>query len=396
MYIMFKRTQFQHVKNRLIEPRKFMQVILGPRQVGKTTLIKQLLNEIEIPSHYVSADAVAIDNLWIEQQWETARIIKKQKEANEFIFVIDEVQKLTNWSEQVKAQWDKDSFYSNNIKVVLLGSASLLLQKGLSESLAGRYETTKLMHWSFSEMSSAFGFTPEQYVWFGGYPGAASLSNDESRWKKYVLDALIEPTIMKDVLMLARVDKPALLKKMFELACSYSGQIVSFNKILGQLQDAGNTTTLSHYLNLLDDAALISGINKLYKEKVRQKASIPKYQVYNTALLSVQKNTTFNEIQLYPEEWGRHVESTVGSHLINYARREKFDVYYWRHRNNEIDFVIENGRKIIGLEIKSGRKQFSKGFKEFKNSFPDSKILLIGASGLPWQEFLMINPVDLF
>lgn len=211
-----------------------------------------------------------------------------------------------------------------------------------------------------------------------------------------MLDALIDPTIMNDILMLARVDKPALLKSMFELACSYSGQIVSLNKILGQLQDAGNTTTLSHYLHLLNDAALVGGINKLYKEKIRRKNSIPKYQVYNTALLTAQKSTTFTEIQLLPEEWGRHVESAVGSHLLNYARYGQFNLFYWRHRNHEIDFVIENGRKIIGLEIKSGRKNLAKGSREFKNAFPESKILLIGESGLPWQEFLMIDPVDLF
>jgi len=394
---MFKRPHFQLLKSRLKEPRKFIQVILGPRQIGKTTLIKQLLQDIEMPAHYVSADAVAAaSGVWIEQQWEIARTIKKQKGSNEIILVIDEVQKVPDWSEFVKAQWDKDSFENNAVKVVLLGSASLLLQKGLSESLTGRYESIPLMHWSFSEMNSAFGFSTEQYVWFGGYPGAAELIVDESRWKQYVLDSLIEPTIMKDVLMLNRIDKPALLKNVFELACAYSGQILSFNKMLGQLHEAGNTTTLSHYLNLLDNAALVTGINKIYKEKLRQKASIPKLQVYNTALLTVQKNETFKEIQLKPEKWGRHVESTIGSHLVNFSKPENFNVYYWRHRNNEIDFIIEKGGTHIGLEVKSGKNQKAGGLQAFKEAIKPAKILLIGESGLPWQEFIKINPADLF
>ncbi len=393
---MFKRAQYQDIKKRIDEPRKFIQVILGPRQVGKTTLIKQLLQEIEIFYHYASADAVAAGSAWIGQQWEIARALKKKHDAEEFLLVIDEIQKITDWSEQVKALWDGDSFHNINIKVILLGSASLLLQKGLSESLTGRYEVTRMMHWSLSEMKNAFGFTPEQYVWFGGYPGAAGLIEDENRWKQYVLDSLIEPTIMKDVLMLAPVRKPALLKSMFELACSYSGQIVSLNKILGQLQDAGNTTTLSYYLDLLNEAALVGGIKNLYRETVRRRNSIPKYQVYNTALMTAQKNSTFKEILFKPEEWGRHVESAIGAHLLNHSRSGYFVVYYWRHQNHEIDFVIKKGTQLIGLEIKSGPKKLAKGSREFQKVFPESKPMLIGESGLPWQDFLLINPADLF
>jgi len=394
---MFKRPHFQLLKRRLKEPRKFIQVILGPRQIGKTTLINQLLKEIKIPFHYVSADGVAaVGGIWLEQQWEIARAIKRQNGAKEVILIIDEVQKIPEWSEFIKAQWDNDSFKNNAVKVVLLGSASLLLQKGLSESLTGRYETIQLMHWSYNEMKSAFGFSHEQYVWFGGYPGAAELVTDESRWKQYVLDSLIEPTIMKDILMLSRIDKPALLKSLFELACAYSGQILSFNKMLGQLQEAGNTTTLSHYLNLLNNAALVTGINKIYKEKLRQKASIPKLQVYNTALFTVQMNESFNDILLKPEKWGRHVESTIGSHLVNFARSENFRVHYWRHRNYEIDFIIEKGGQLIGLEVKSGNKQKAEGIRAFKEALKPEKILLIGKSGLPWQKFLEINPVDFF
>lgn len=394
---MFKRPHFQLLNTRLKEPRKFIQVILGPRQVGKTTLITQILKEIGIPSHYASADALASTGvIWIEQQWGIARTIMKQKNAKEIILVIDEIQKIPEWSEYVKAQWDKDTIDKVDIKIVILGSASLLIQKGLSESLTGRYEIIQLMHWSLSEMQKAFDFTPEQYVWFGGYPGAAHLITDESRWKKYVIDSLIEPTIMKDILMLRRIDKPALLKSLFELVCSYSGQILSYNKMLGQLQDAGNTTTLTHYLNLLDYAGLVKGINKLYKEKLRQKVSIPKLQVYNTSFITVQQSETFNDIQMLPEKWGRHVESAIGSHLINFSRTENFNVYYWRERSMETDFIITKGDIIIGLEIKSGKQKFTKGMEAFKVAYQPDKTMLIGDTGFPWQEFLKINPVKLF
>lgn len=394
---MYKRPHFYILKERLEEKKKFIQVITGPRQVGKTTLVKQLIEEINIPSHYASADAIGVsDIIWIEQQWDIVRTIQKQKKMKEIILVIDEVQKIANWSEQVKAEWDKDEFEGNIIKVVLLGSASLLIQKGLGESLMGRYETINMLHWSFEEMNSAFNFSPEEYVWFGGYPGSAELIKDEQRWKQYVQDALIEPTISKDLLMMTRIDKPSLFKKLFELACSYSGQLLSYSKMLGQLQDAGNTTTLTHYLNLLNNAALVGGINKIYKEKVRQTNSIPKLQVYNSALLTSQSNASFDQIQLNPEMWGRHVESAIGAHLINESRIADFQLFYWRHRNNEVDFVLKRGKTIIGLEVKSGRTQQSKGLNAFKQLFAPLKIILIGNTGLKWQEFLKINPGELF
>lgn len=394
---MYKRPHFQLLKKRLEEPRKFIQVILGPRQTGKTTLVTQIRKEIKIPSHYASADTVSsAGGIWIEQQWDIARAIKKQENAKDVILVIDEVQKIQEWSEFVKAQWDKDSINGENIKTILLGSASLLIQKGLSESLTGRYETIPLMHWSYNEMNRAFGFKPEQYVWFGGFPGAASLISDELRWKQYVIDSLVEPTIMKDILMLSRIDKPALLKALFELACAYSGQIVSYNKMLGQLQDAGNTTTLTHYLNLLDTAGLVKGINKIYKEKLRQKVSIPKLQVYNTSLLTVKRNETFNEIQKIPEKWGRHIESAIGAHLLNYSRSENFNVFYWRYRNKEIDFIISKGEALIGIEVKSGKRKTYEGINAFKEEHHPDKTFLIGDDGLSWQEFLKINPSELF
>ncbi len=394
---MYKRPYYQALKSRVEEPRKHIQVISGPRQVGKTTMVKQFLNEYNFPYKYVSADNISSPGgIWIEQQWESARIIRKQESAKEFLLIIDEIQKIPGWSNYVKAEWDKDSFNDDPVKVVLLGSSNILIQKGLTESLAGRFEKIHLPHWSFKEMAETFNYTPEQYAWFGGYPGSADLIKDEERWKSYVKDALIEPSILKDILMLTRIDKPALLKRLFELACFYSGQILSFSKLLGQLQDAGNTTTLSHYLSILNQAELVAGIEKFYKEKVRQRGSSPKFIVHNPALMTVQKNISFNDAVINPEIWGRHIETVIGSHLLNFACQENYQVYYWRERNDEIDFVLEKGNQVIGIEIKSGNNEKTKGMYSFKKKFDPLKTLLVGKTGITWQEFLMINPGKLF
>jgi len=394
---MFKRPVFQSVKKRILEPRKFIQVISGPRQVGKTTLIKQLLEETNIPSFYITADNIdPNNNSWIEAQWEAARFQKKSKDVNDFLLVIDEIQKINNWSEVIKTQWDKDTFDNNPIKLVLLGSSQLMLQKGLSESLAGRFESVPMLHWAFNEMHEAFGFNEEQYVLFGGYPGSADLINDEERWKNYIRDSLIETTISKDIFQITRIDKPALLKRLFELGCIYSGQILSYNKILGQLQDKGNTTTLSHYLHLLDNAGLLSGIEKFYIEKVRQKASSPKLMVQNTALMTAIDDKTMEQNRSEPERWGRLVESAVGSHLLNFSKQGYYKLYYWRDGRNEADFILEKQGKIIALEVKSGSGKKLTGLNYFKKRFNPHKIYLIGMTGIPWEDLIKINPVELF
>ncbi len=370
---------------------------MGPRQVGKSTLTEQVLQKLKIPFLSVSADAVPnTGDIWLEQQWEAARLQFQQAGSTDFILAIDEIQKISNWSELAKKLWDEDTRKKRNIKVILLGSSRLLLQQGLSESLAGRFETTYLGHWSFAEMQEAFGFTPEQYVWFGGYPGAATLVSDEDRWKKYVNDALIETSISKDILMLTRVDKPALLRKLFELGCLYSGQILSYTKIVGQLQDAGNTTTLAHYLHLLDTAGLLAGIEKFTGEKLRQRSSSPKFQVHNTALLTAQQAANLEAVQQQPEVWGRWVEASIGAHLVNHQLSEGYTVSYWRHRNDEIDFVLEKKGKVIGIEVKSGATQKAPGMDAFKKQHRPDKILLVGSSGISWPEFLKMNPIQLF
>ena len=394
---MIQRIQLQHVKAKINEERKFIQVIMGPRQVGKTTLVNQLLQQIDMEYHFVSADAVFDSNyVWIEQVWETARMKLRQSKTNELLLVIDEVQKIPNWSEYIKQQWDKDTFEKTNIKVILLGSSRLLIQRGLTESLAGRFETIYLGHWSYAEMSTAFNWDVEQYIYFGAYPGTASLINDEERWKNYVKDALIETSISKDILILTRVDKPAILKRLFELGSLYSGQILSYTKILGQLQDSGNTTTLSHYLQLLSDSGLLGGIEKFAGDVVRIRSSSPKFQVFNNALFTVQDIYSFQSAKMKPEYWGRLVESAIGSHLINNSYSERFNLYYWRENNNEVDFVLEKDRKLISIEVKSGKRSENKGMSQFSQKFNPKRTLLIGAGGISVEEFLNINPVELF
>lgn len=394
---MFEKPELAMLKARIAEPRRFMQVIMGPRQVGKTTLVRQLLKQIDIPFHFAAADAVAsADSVWIEQQWETARFRLSNEKPPAVVLVIDEIQKIENWAEVVKAQWDRDSFSDRSIHVVLLGSARLLLQRGLSESLAGRFETIQLTHWTLAEMQAAFGFSPDQYVWFGGYPGAAALIDDEIRWRDYVLNSLIETTVSKDILMLTRVDKPALLRRLFELGCSYSGQILSYTKLLGQLQDAGNTTTLAHYVQLLDSAGLLCGLEKYTIDIARQRASSPKWQVQNPALFSVFSPNLFPDVRSTPANWGRFVETAVGAHLVRSARLGDIDLFYWRDGSDEVDFVIRRGGRVIGLEVKSGRSQKAAGMAAFARKMQPDKVFLIGDTGILWQEFLKADVKTLF
>jgi len=394
---MFERTELQALKKRVKEPRKLIQVVMGPRQVGKTTMVSQLTQKLTMPYIFESADAVAAGNTaWLEQIWETARLKQKTQASNEFLLIIDEIQKISNWSETVKKLWDEDSLKKRSIKVIILGSSRLLLQQGLTESLAGRFETIYLTHWTFSEMEKAFGWDSDTYAWFGGYPGSASLINDEDRWKRYIRDSLIETSISKDILMLTRIDKPALLKQLFELGCTYSGQILSFTKLQGQLQDAGNTTTLSHYLRLLETAGLLGGLEKYAHTAIRKRSSSPKFQVFNNALLSAQQTDTLSDILEKPNDWGRIIESAVGTHLVNQAVKEHYAVYYWRDRNDEVDFILERQGKIIGIEVKSGFPKNKKGMDAFQKKFNPHKIYFIDNKSLSWSEFLKINPVELF
>jgi len=387
----FRRNIFRDLLARIHEPRKFIQVLSGPRQVGKTTLIGQVTRELSIPVHYVSADEPTLqDRAWLGQQWDIARIAaRKSGSGSQALLVLDEVQKVTGWSETIKRLWDEDTAAEVPLQVVLSGSSPLLIQKGLTESLAGRFELIPVPHWSFAEMQGAFGWSVDQYVCFGGYPGAAELVADETRWRRYIIDSLIETTVSRDILLMTRVDKPALLRRLFHLACEYSGQILSYQKMLGQLHDAGNTVTLAHYLPLLHGAGLACGLSKYAGQRVRQRASSPKLQVLNTALMSALSGRSFVAAQAERDYWGRLVESAVGAHLLNSSVGTEISVGYWFATNREVDFVLSAGGSVVGIEIKSGRRETSlPGLAAFAKNFPIRRQLLVGAQGIPLADFL--------
>jgi predicted AAA+ superfamily ATPase len=396
---MYRRPLFQTLAERMAEPRRFIQVIAGPRQVGKTTLIKQLAENLSGFIRFHSADALpAASQGWLEQLWADARAEMTLKNIAEGIVIIDEIQKVENWSEVVKKNWDQDTWDGLQLKIIILGSSRLLLQEGLSESLLGRYELNYLGHWSFSEMHQVFGFSPQQYVWFGGYPGAAPLINDEMRFKSYITNSVIEASLNRDILMLTKVSKPALLRRLFELGTAYSAQILSYNKVMGQLQDAGNTTTLARYLTLLDQSGLLAGLGAYSTRTVVFRSSSPKFQVHNTALSSALRGETFEQAVVDSAWWGRLVESAVGSHLLNQVSQNLgTSLQYWRNRNVEVDYVLTCGDKVLGIEVKSGPSEANpRNLAEFKKTFPQSKTMLIGANGIDYTTFLETSVDELF
>ncbi len=391
----YVRPQGRELARRLVEPRRFLQVIAGPRQVGKTTLVAQVLAGSAFEAILASADEPTLRGReWLEQQWESARILARRGRRKRTVLVLDEIQKVRGWSETVKRLWDDDGARRVPLRVVVLGSAPLLVERGLTESLAGRFELLRLPHWSFAEMREAFGWSLERYLFFGGYPGGAPLVRDPGRWSRYVKDSLIETTISRDVLLLTRVDKPALLRRLFELACAYSGQVLSYQKMLGQLQDAGNTTTLTHYLELLAGAGMVAGIPKYAGDRARQRGSSPKLQVLNTALMTALSGMTPDEARADALFRGRLVESAVGAHLVNAAATGRLEVFYWRDRNREVDFAVRRGRRLVALEVKSGRRRDSlPGLDAFAAAFRVDRKLLVGGDGIPLGEFLL-RPVE--
>jgi len=393
---MYTRDIYNTIYQRLTEPRKFIQVVLGPRQVGKTTVVRQVLNNIEIPYIFEQGDNnLSGNNLWISEIWEKTRQKMKISGAQEYIIVIDEIQKITNWSEAVKLEWDKDTFYNTNIKLLLLGSSRVLIEKGLSESLMGRYEQVRVSHWNFKEMKEAFGFSLNDYIYYGGYPGAASLTNDSERWNMYVNGSIIEATINKDILIDTPINKPALMRQTFELGCSYSSQILSYNKMLGLMTDAGNTTTLANYMNLLGDSGLLTGLQKYAFDKARQKSSSPKLQVFNNALYSHFSDYTLDKAFENRKIWGRFFESAIGAHIVSNAFVSGYNVFYWRENNAEVDFIIQNKSRIAAIEVKSNKEANNEGLDIMRQKYKIDRCIIIGDSGLAADEFLSINPKEL-
>jgi len=406
----YQRKEVQTLLERLLEDPRFIIFVAGPRQVGKTTMVRHALSRYDqrdyhfipidqpdVPSDTGFAyDSAAVaryqvdrshDAGWLIEQWQKARLVARQSERRH-ILVLDEIQKIPRWSEIVKGLWDADRAEGLNLHIVLLGSSPLLMQKGMSESLTGRFELIHLTHWSFLEMHEAFDFDLDEYIYFGGYPGAAAYIRDEPRWRNYVNGSLIEPSIEKDILMMTRVDKPALLKQLFHHGCNYSGQILSYDKMLGQLQDAGNTVTLARYLELLGNAGLLCGLQKYAGQKFRRRSSSPKMNVLNNALMSASSGYTWAEAKADRSFWGRITESAVGAHLYNSAHSD-CNIHYWRESSREVDFVIQRGARLTAIEVKSG-PTIGKvpGLDLFEEKFGPCRKIVVGEGGVPLVEFL--------
>lgn len=394
---MYKRSEYQTISDRLKERRKFIQVVMGPRQVGKSTVVKQVLADLDMPYQLFSADNVPAGNTaWISNCWSAVRSLQSNKGWDSIILVIDEIQKISNWSEAVKKEWDDDTFHDRNIKVLLLGSSRVMLEKGLSESLGGRFEEIRMTHWSYPEMHECFGFTLDQYIFYGGYPGAAELISDPDRWEQYVQSAIIDATINKDILMDSPISKPALLRQTFELGASYSGELLSLNKMLGSLQDAGNTVTLAGYINLLDESGLLCGLQKYSIDTARRRASIPKFQTYNNALKMVYNPHTFDEAIMDRKGWGRILESGVGAWLVSQAFVHHFEVFYWRDRADEVDFILRKKGTVVAIEVKSNAEKKTEGLNVFKDQFRPHLSLIVGDGGISVHDFLSLDIKSLF
>ncbi|MCP4485759.1 MAG: ATP-binding protein [Gammaproteobacteria bacterium] len=414
-YAKLEKTKLQQ---RLSEPVRFINILAGPRQVGKTTIVRDLIADGSPRGYYVSVDEEADvpissfnntsravsppqkkDADWLRHYWHEARIravkwadISQRDNSTTqkppYVFAIDEIQKIEQWSDIVKGLWDEDRANDHNMHVVLLGSAPLLMQKGLSESLAGRYELMTVTHWDFAEMQQAFDFSLEEFIYFGGYPGSATLILEEARWRSYVRESLIQPNIEKDIIQMVRIKNPTLLKQLFELGCHYSGQELSLTKMVAELKEAKHTVTLADYLQLLTQAKLLAGLHKYAAKEVRIRNSVPKLIIFNTALMSAIQDYTFAEAQADRSHWGRLVESAVGAHLLNSCDSDTH-VHYWRDGSDEVDFVLTKGRKLTAIEVKSSANpRRVQGLGIFARRNPNAKTILVGAGGIPLAEFL--------
>ena len=386
---MYKRDLVEQIKTRMNEKRHFMQIVIGPRQTGKTTAVIQALDSLVKPYHYVNADdPVIISPEWLRNEWESARLMQKQS-GREVFLAIDEIQKVPAWPSMVKLLWDEDTRKKNPIKVILSGSSSLLIQKGLNESMAGRFEVLYCPHWNYTECKTAFKYKLNDFLFFGGYPGAAELKNNVDRWARYIGTSIVEPVISRDILQMEEVRKPALLRSLFTLGAAYSAQELSYTKILGQLHDAGNTTTLAHYMELLDKANILCALPKYTANKVRARQSSPRFLVYDTSFFVWAAGASRKSILERPDTRGHLVESAVGAYLLARSKEEGFTVYWWREQEKEVDFVIEKrSGALTAIEVKSGKLKHLGGSMEFIKRYPHALSLIVGSENRGLGDFL--------
>jgi predicted AAA+ superfamily ATPase len=390
----FERAVVSRIIRRLESPPALIQILVGPRQVGKTTASQSVIRHWEGPSRYAAADLpLPPGPEWIHTHWTAARRDISDRPG---LLVLDEVQKVAGWSESVKALWDEDRAANLPLRVMLLGSSSLLLSRGTSESLAGRFFLHRCPHWSFEECQRAFGWNLDRWFFFGGYPGPVPLTGEEAAWRSYVTDSLVETVLARDVLAMHTINKPALLRNLFLLSARFPAQILSYNKMLGQLQDAGNTTTLANYLRLLETAFLVSGIERYSPGQARSRSSSPKLVLWNNALVNALHTRSFEKSRDDPVYWGRLVENAVGAHLLNHLQGLPYEVTYWRQRNDEVDYVVRAGDNVWAIEVKSGRPGRKQGMAAFSRQHPKVRMLVVGSGGMDLEEFFSVDPQKVF
>lgn len=396
---MYQRRHLNILKSRMAEPRRRMQIVIGPRQVGKSTLVGQFTEGVSVPFDFFAADGVnRFDSSWIPNKWQQVRMRMDIHSEQEHILIIDEVQKIRGWSEQVKKEWDEDSRSHRNLKVILLGSSRLLLQKGLEESLEGRFETIKMGYWDWQEMHEAFGFSMDEYVYFGGFPGLAPDIQDEDRWRNLMEDSIISPILTRDILEIEEIRNPALLRQVFELACIESAKELSLTKMQGTM-NSGTVPTIKNYLDILNKSMIVQPLQNYSPSRVKEKQSVPKMQVFNNAFRNRFGTFSFDEARVDPAEWGRLVESAVGAHLANRAMTDDYELFYWRNeRRQECDYVLRKGQALVAIEVKSGSVDKTVGFEKFKEQFADNvtAAFIVGPHALPLDDFFIMDLKSLF
>lgn len=359
----FERPFVARLQVRMAEPAPLIQVLVGPRQVGKTTGLRQLLARWQGASHYANADdLLTADRSWLLAQWQAAARLGEGT-----LLVIDEIQKAPNWSETIKSLWDAAP---HRLRVVLLGSSSLRLQHGLSESLAGRFELTRIYHWTFAELREAFGYDLDRYLRYGGYPGAVGFEADFDRWYAYLKDAIVEAVIGKDILQNRKVANPALFRQAFEILCRYPAQEISYTKLLGQLQDKGNTDLIKYYLELYGGAFLVYSLAKYSAKAWLTRTPSPKILPACPALHTM---TAGPGALADPAQRGRVFELAVGAELLQLPG----ELFYWREKNAEVDFVYRHQGRLYAIEVKSGRTKTAKGIEAFVKHFPDASPVIV-------------------
>jgi len=363
MPVPFQRPFVAQLAQRLDAPRPLVQVLVGPRQVGKTTGVRQFMAQCAWPQHYASADDVLVsDRNWLLEQWQQALLL-----GDGALLVVDEIQKVPNWPETIKALWDAQPY---RLRVLLLGSSALQIQAGVTESLAGRFELLRAHHWTFAELQAAFGYDLPRYLAFGGYPGGVALEHDADRWYAYMKDAIVEAVIGKDILQARKVANPALFRQAFQILCAYPAQEISYTKLLGQLQDKGNTDLVKYYIELYGGAFLLHALQKYSPKAWLARSSSPKMLPACPALYSMAAGV---DVAQSAEQRGRAFELAVGAELV----QQPGQVFYWRERNDEVDFVYQYRDRLYAVEVKSGRKKSAKGLEAFCMQAPKALRVIV-------------------